>query len=114
MMTEIAELAVYLFRRVKRNERLSNAARWTSTTGTIVHAKPHSGVVDILYTYQFEGSYFSNAEKRDFFWSQSATDYATRLSDQGSLAIRVNPTAPGESVIFDEDKVEAPGIVLKE
>jgi hypothetical protein len=105
---------VYLFRRAKRDERLRGAVGWTPTTAKIVETKILSGKIELLYTYHFGGGYFSNGETIDFFWSQSASDYARRLDRFAWLTIRVNPSKPEESVIFDEDQKEPAGIVIKE
>jgi hypothetical protein len=114
MFTEIIEFAVYLFRRVKRDERLRGAVGWSPTRATIVDTKIFGGKIELRYTYQFGGGYFSNCETIDFFWTQSAGDYARRLDRFAWLAIRVNPRKPEESVIFDEDQKEPTGIVMKE
>jgi hypothetical protein len=114
MFTEIIEFAVYLFRRVKCEERLRGAVGWTPTIAKIVETKILGGKVELLYTYQFGGGYFSNCETIDFFWSQSASDYVRLLDRFAWLAIRVNPSKPEESVVFDEDQKEPTGIVMKE
>jgi hypothetical protein len=114
MFTEIIEFVVYLFRWVKREERLRSAVGWSPARAKIVDAKALGGKIEVLYTYQFDGAYFSNFETRDFFWSQSAGDYARRLEQLTLLAIRVNPNAPEESLIFEDDQTDPAGIVLKE
>jgi hypothetical protein len=114
MFTEIVEFGVYLFRRIRREQRLRTAVGWTPTRAQIVSTKAFGGKTTVLYTYQFAGEYFSNCETRDFFWSQSASNYVKGLDRFASLVIRVNSAKPEESVIFDEDQKEPTRIVMKE
>jgi hypothetical protein len=76
--------------------------------------KARGGKVRVLYTYQFEGGYYSGNDGKDFFWSQSAREYASRLSLGFPVAIRVAPADPEQSVIFDQDSVQPAGIVWQE
>jgi hypothetical protein len=114
VFTEIIEPVVYLFRRFKRDERLRRAAGWSPIRAKVVETKIFGGKIELRYTYQFGGGYFSNCETIDFFWSRSADDYARRIDRFAWLAIRVNPGKPEESVIFDEDQKEPTGIVMRE
>ncbi|MGB8911417.1 MAG: DUF3592 domain-containing protein, partial [Candidatus Sulfotelmatobacter sp.] len=99
---------------VWRARRARWAEHWIPSKGNVVHVKARGGKVEILYTYKFEGGYYSGTENRDFFWSQSAEDYTSRLSEGSPIAIRVAPSDPEQSMISDKDQLEPAGIVWKE
>jgi hypothetical protein len=110
----LIELVMYLFRSAARARRLRWAENWSPAKATVVQVKTRGNVVEVLYTYQFGGGYYSAAEKRDFFLSQSADEFTSRLSEGSPVAIRVAPADPEQSVIVDKDQLKAVGIVWQE
>jgi hypothetical protein len=85
----IVKFVVYLVRWFRREQLLRSALDWTPTESRIADSKVRGGEVEIVYTYQFDGGYFSSSVTRDFFWSQSADCYAKHLERTTALAIRV-------------------------
>ena len=100
----LIEYFAYLVKRAVRSIRLRGKIRWTATPANVYYVKASGGGVDTVYSYKFDGGYYSGRDSRDFYWGNSAKDYVSRFPTGTAVTIRVNPAKPEEMAFLDDDQ----------
>jgi hypothetical protein len=103
----LVEYFIYLFRYAGRLRRLRRTTDWRTAQGTIYYSKATGGVVETVFSYQFDGGYYSGRDNRDFFWSNSARDYLSRFPIGALVVLRVSPADPEQIAFRDDDQALA-------
>jgi hypothetical protein len=96
----------YLIRILIRNLRMRRSLNWVVENGTVVSANcpvlafggPY---VEILYTYNHEGGYFSGQQRKPFMLRSSAENHVLEFPPGSNIAVRVKPEEPEISVLCD-------------
>ena len=96
-------LIVYLFRALRRAWTWRRTRFWPTKRAKITTISYRSGfggcpLVEVVYTYEFDGTTYSICEDIPFFLHDSAQSYVYRHPEGSHLIVRVNPNNPEISV----------------
>jgi hypothetical protein len=102
-------IIVFLFRAIVLAFRCAQSASWTKTEGVIktANAPEHElyPYALITYGYKFNLERYNGEYMRGFWLNETAHDFAQRFVPGKHLVVRVNPSDPGRSFVFERDQV---------
>jgi Protein of unknown function (DUF3592) len=101
-------IVVFLFRVLMREFFRARARSWRRMDATIRSAQSGEHTMypytEISYTYKVKFERYKGTYKRGFWYSDSAQDFARAFVPSESLMIRVDPSSPHKSQVFEEDQ----------
>jgi Protein of unknown function (DUF3592) len=100
----LVESAVYLLRSALRRIKERRTVSWRAVQATVHDTKATAGEVETIYTYQFDGGYYTGHDNRDFLWKDAAERFVTRFSVGTAVSVRVNPSRPEQMAFRDDDQ----------
>ena len=65
-------------------------------------------IVEIVYSYRFEGELYAGIHEESFLLAESMTDYVERLGEGKSPGVRVKPGNPEILVVCESDQGALP------
>jgi hypothetical protein len=94
----------FLIRTVTRFVKLRSSEAWPVEKGTILTATcpvaVYGGpVAELVYTYTYQGEYYSGLYRRAFMLKSSAENYVSKIVIGSQIAVRVKPTDPETSIV---------------
>ncbi len=96
---------------IARSLRARRSKDWCETSATVAGASCQTQaymprpVAEIVYTYRFDGGFYSGVDRKPFFLESSAKAYADQFVRGNTLIIRVKTGDPEISFVRDQDQV---------
>ena len=109
MLPLIADnIVVFLFRVIIRAFFRAQSHSWAKTEGIIKRALAPERTMypslEICYAYKVKFERYSGNYKRGFWYRESARNLAQKFVPSEHLTVRVHPTNPEKSYVFEEDQ----------
>jgi hypothetical protein len=101
-------IVVYLVRVLIRVFLRARSRSWVKTESTINRTVASERTMypyaEICYAYKVAFERYSGKYKRGFWYRDSAQNFAQKFVPSEHLTVRVHPTNPQKSYVFEEDQ----------